>query len=168
MFNLLIKTYQQVSVLITSRPGFCFNLMKHFDSIFMNIGYDEKNRQLFIEKFCTEIASTDYEETAFTEFKDRLKADNILNELCRNPLNLSILCMLVAETNIYVPHTRTALYMEMENFIIQKASMTLGIDLEDLREKCRALEGIAYHGITRGVQHVSDCYSKSYIYCLRF
>ena len=101
-----------MALLLTSRPGYAVNLMKYFDSVFINIGYDIKRRLEFIDKFAAETACEE-SESYFQSFKARIEADGVLSELCRNPLNLSILCMLVGETNLDLPKTRTALYEEV-------------------------------------------------------
>ena len=108
--------------------------MKYFDSVFINIGYDVGRRLEFIDKFAAE-TSTAESAPSFESFKARMEADGVLSELCRNPLNLSILSMLVGETNLELPKTRTALYEEvriiMNNYnIFNKNTDTYKLSLE--------------------------------------
>ena len=112
-----------MALLLTSRPGYAVNLMKYFDSVFINIGYDIKRRLEFIDKFAAEMACEE-SESYFQSFKARIEADGVLSELCRNPLNLSILCMLVGETNLDLPKTRTALYEEVGIVLYNSSRLT--------------------------------------------
>ena len=144
------KVLSHISVLVTSRPGFTLNLLKHFDSTFVIVGYGEEQRIEFIEKFASICDVASHEQ--FQSFKFRLSADQVLSHLCRNPLHLVILCMLLddSESSDYLPQTKTELYDEMHEFILKRACESLQYSFEDFKNKCSPLAAIAFKGLVEG------------------
>ena len=90
-------------------------------------------------------------------FKQRLQADSVLSRLCRNPLNLCILCLLLEEnTTASLPQTKTDLYVAMEEFIVNRAASSMGKSYEHIKALCAPLDAIAYQGLISGRSTVSE------------
>ena len=154
------KILSHISVLVTSRPGFALNMLKYFDSIFVIVGYGEQQRLEFIDKF---LAAMDDPRALprFEAFKQRLAADDVLGQLCRNPLHICILCMLVEDStqkagSTALPQTKTELYEEMEEFIIRRSADSLCKDYDELKTVCSPLDKIAYNGLLQGKNSVAE------------
>ena len=93
----------------------------------------------------------------FEAFKQRLQADSVLSRLCRNPMNLCILCLLLEEnTTASLPQTKTDLYVAMEEFIMNRAASSLGTSYEQIKAVCAPLDAIAYEGLISGRTTVSE------------
>ena len=162
-FNKLIngRILSRISVLVTSRPGFALNMIKCFESIFVIVGYGEQQRLEFIRKF---VAAMCEEQVLarFESFKARLVADEVLSQLCRNPLHLCILCLLIEDAattssaSSDLPQTKTELYQEVEEFIIRRSAGSQGRTYDELKAICSPLDQMAYHGLLRGDSSVTE------------
>ena len=148
------KILSKSHVLVTARPGFLCSHVKCFDSILLNIGYSAHQQIEFAKKFIEDIVGEDASEM-YGDFIQKLDNDELMKDLCRNPLHLSILCMLQIEYGKDVPKSRTALYQQMHSFIMRRASSKVGIPHEEFVKKCSPLYKIAYNGLIQGRHRVT-------------
>ncbi|ELU17180.1 hypothetical protein CAPTEDRAFT_201063 [Capitella teleta] len=93
LLNQLIekRIMRNATVLVCSRPAHLKQL-QIFDSIFVVSGFDEKHQVEYVDKFAKQ---GNLSRGPLAEL--RLKMTNELQDLCRNPLILTILCMLCSE-----------------------------------------------------------------------
>lgn len=142
-------------MLVTARPGAVLSILKNFTSVFINVGYDAKRRSEFVLRFAREIAS-DSCQPLFEELINRFQFDSVLNDLCRNPLNLSILCMLIAESKATLPSSKTSLYQELQRFILQRASNSLKMDAETLEQLTNPLSEVAFTSLLDNCTQIEE------------
>ncbi|ELT89826.1 hypothetical protein CAPTEDRAFT_195006, partial [Capitella teleta] len=90
------------TLLITSRPNFLQNKLSLFDSKFKVEGYDKEEQLKHVERYAA------HQNIASAPFESMLEEESII-DLCSNPLNLTLLCLL-REEDTQLMITRTALY----------------------------------------------------------
>ena len=140
------KLLSRCHLLITSRPSFMSSHVKSFDSVLLNIGYSADQQVEFVKKFIGDLA----EEKPSEEFILKIRNDELVKDLCRNPLHLSILCMLQCDHGAEVPSSNTQLYQQMKEFIMKRTSSKIGLTHEEFIEKCKPLYKIAMVGLNEG------------------
>lgn len=148
-------------VLVTSRPTHILPMLKHFDSLFVINGYDRHLRKEFVEKFAQEMdLPFDY----FSDLLQKTQKDSAFKDICRNPLNLSILCLLLVQQKDMLPTSRAGLYGEMHDFIIKRAQEKLGnITEEELGQKLlQPLYHISFDALDRGLDYLSESDLKKF------
>ena len=111
-----------VTVIVTSRPGYGPELLKHYDSLFVIAGYDNDAKQDLIMKFSGAV------ERDLSSLTQLVVQDTILCELCQNPLNLFLCCMLSSEEDIPMPENKTDLFSHLVDFSMEKFCREDGID----------------------------------------
>uniref|UniRef100_X1ZZK6 Caspase family p20 domain-containing protein n=2 Tax=Capitella teleta TaxID=283909 RepID=X1ZZK6_CAPTE len=97
------KRLKHKILLITSRPNFLENKQRHFESTFTVEGYDEEERLEHVKQYAAA-----QETSPQQPFISMLEEESI-RDLCSNPLNLTLLCLL-REEDTQLRNTRTALY----------------------------------------------------------
>ena len=136
------------TVLLTSRPQYAMHLLKYFDSQFTVNGYSQKRMDEFIKKYSSDMAVPI---ETFDSLLKRINSYSSMKDICRNPLNLCFLCILCEERNGILPYTRTEIYDEIVDMLLQKASVRLGIPIEELEWHLKQLCSLAFDGIKRNV-----------------
>ncbi|ELT87817.1 hypothetical protein CAPTEDRAFT_194205 [Capitella teleta] len=114
------------TLLITSRFNFLENKQRHFESRFTVEGYDEEERLEHVKRYA------EHKNIASAPFESMLKDKSIL-DLCSNPLNLTLLCLL-REEDTQLRITRTALYTSIHRIIKQKAAKRLKLIEAEVEE----------------------------------
>lgn len=136
------------TVLLTSRPQYAMHLLKYFDSLFAVNGYSQKRMDEFIKKYASDMAVPI---ETFDSLLKRINSYSSMKDICRNPLNLCFLCILCEERKGALPYTRTEIYDEIVDMLLQKASVRLGIPIEKLEWHLEQLCSLAFDGIKRNV-----------------
>ncbi|ELU14998.1 hypothetical protein CAPTEDRAFT_186284 [Capitella teleta] len=120
------RVLKDATVLLSCRPAFL--KFRFFDSIFVVHGFDEEHQIEYVERFAHEINLS-----SNSLLKLQQKMSNELQDLCRNPFILTILCMLCSENSAQLPSTRAGVYKAVHEFFIEKASRKMGRDKEDIK-----------------------------------
>ena len=149
------KILSKSHVLVTARPVFMSSHVKSFDSVLLNIGFSASQKTEFATKFIEDIVEKDASKK-YADVMQKLQDDKLMKDLCRNPLHLSILCMLQIEYGKDVPKSRTALYQQMHSFIMRRASSKVGTLHKEFAEKCSPLYEMAYNHLIKGSHRVAQ------------
>ncbi|ELT99699.1 hypothetical protein CAPTEDRAFT_217196 [Capitella teleta] len=115
------RVLKDATVLLSSRPAFL--KFRFFDSIFVVQGFDEEHQIEYVDRFALQLNLSMDSLAAL-----RQKMSNELQDLCRNPFILTILCMLCSEDSPQLPSTRAGIYKAVHEFFIEKASQKTGHD----------------------------------------
>ncbi|ELU10242.1 hypothetical protein CAPTEDRAFT_200415 [Capitella teleta] len=116
------------TLLITSRPNFLQNKLSLFDSKFKVEGYDKEEQLKHVERYAA------HQNIASAPFESMLEEESII-DLCSNPLNLTLLCLLrEEEEDTQLRNTRTALYTSIHRIIKEKAAKRLNLAPEKVEE----------------------------------
>ncbi|ELU10731.1 hypothetical protein CAPTEDRAFT_210758 [Capitella teleta] len=114
------------TLLITSRPNFLQNKLSLFDSKFKVEGYDKEEQLKHVKRYA------EHQNIASAPFESMLKERSI-RDLCSNPLNLTLLCVL-REEDTQRRNTRTALYTSIHRIIKEKAAKRLKLIEAEVEE----------------------------------
>ncbi|ELU14822.1 hypothetical protein CAPTEDRAFT_202772 [Capitella teleta] len=114
------------TLLITSRPNFLQNKLSLFDSKFKVEGYDKEEQLKHVKRYAA------HQNIASAPFESMLKERSI-RDLCSNPLNLTLLCLL-REEDTQLRNTRTALYTSIHRIIKEKAAKRLKLIEAEVEE----------------------------------
>ncbi|ELT87521.1 hypothetical protein CAPTEDRAFT_201655 [Capitella teleta] len=101
------------TLLITSRFNFLENKLRHFESRFTVEGYGKEERLQHVKRYA------EHQRIDPKPFISMLKERSV-RDLCSNPLNLTLLCLL-REEDTQLRITRTALYTSIHRIIRRKA-----------------------------------------------
>ena len=135
------KILSRCTVLVTSRPGCALRLLGEFDAFYIIVGYGVEKRCEFVDRYATElVGGSDIRTSCMLDRLRRLlETDDAIADLCCNPLNLSILCMLFGERSGSPPRTRTELFSEVVEFVVHRAGIRLGLSDSRLQEMMNSL-----------------------------
>ncbi|ELU08675.1 hypothetical protein CAPTEDRAFT_215083 [Capitella teleta] len=111
------KRLKHKPLLVTSRPNFLENKQRHFESTFTVEGYNNREQLKHVKRYAA------HKRIDPKPFICMLKEESII-DLCSNPLNLTLLCLL-REEDTQLRITRTALYTSIHRIIKQKAAKRL-------------------------------------------
>ncbi|ELT99243.1 hypothetical protein CAPTEDRAFT_201857 [Capitella teleta] len=114
------------TLLITSRFNFLQNKLSFFDSKFKVQGYDEEEQLQHVKRYAK------HKNIASAPFESMLK-DKSIRDLCSNPLNLTLLCLL-REEDTQLRITRTALYTSIHRIIRRKAGERMDLTEAEVEE----------------------------------
>ncbi|ELU14900.1 hypothetical protein CAPTEDRAFT_185549 [Capitella teleta] len=120
------KRLKHKTLLVTSRPNFLENKQRHFESTFTVEGYNYRERLEHVKRYAA------HKNIASAPFESMLKEESI-RDLCSNPLNLTLLCLL-REEDTQLMITRTALYTAIHRIIKQKAAKRLKLIEAEVEE----------------------------------
>ncbi|ELU15937.1 hypothetical protein CAPTEDRAFT_213159, partial [Capitella teleta] len=120
------KLLKHKTLLITSRPNFIKNKLLHFHSTATVEGYNEKEQLEHVRRYA------EHKKIASAPFESLIKEESV-RDLCNNPLNLTLLCLL-REEDTQLMNTRTALYTAIHRIIKQKAANRLNLTPEKVEE----------------------------------
>ncbi|ELU12675.1 hypothetical protein CAPTEDRAFT_204216 [Capitella teleta] len=142
---------RHTNILLTSRRGFLQEKLKYFDLIFEVEDYDEQQQLKHIERFA------EHQKLPMSQFKSLLEVNEVEN-LCKNPLHLTLLCLLHIETDVRT-RTQTELYSEIHGFILRKVIERMKLTEEDIEHRLlRPLYQLAFEAFENGedVLHERD------------
>ncbi|ELU11508.1 hypothetical protein CAPTEDRAFT_193920 [Capitella teleta] len=111
---------------ITSRFNFLQNKLSFFDSKFKVEGYDKEEQLEHVKRYAA------HKNIASAPFESMLKEKSV-RDLCNNPLNLTLLCLL-REEDTQLMITRTALYTSIHRIIRRKASERMDLTEAEVEE----------------------------------
>ncbi|ELU15272.1 hypothetical protein CAPTEDRAFT_193746 [Capitella teleta] len=120
------KRLKHKPLLVTSRPNFLENKQQHFESRFKVEGYNYRERLEHVKRYA------EHKNIASAPFESMLEEESII-DLCSNPLNLTLLCLL-REEDTQLRITRTALYTSIHRIIKQKAAKRLKLTEAEVEE----------------------------------
>ncbi|ELU10023.1 hypothetical protein CAPTEDRAFT_193316 [Capitella teleta] len=120
------RVLKDATVLLSCRPA--FQKFRFFDSIFVVYGFDEEHKIEYVDRFAHEM---NLSPNSLVELQQKMS--NELQDLCRNPFILTILCMLCSENSPQLPSTRADIYKAVHEFFIENASRKTGRDKDDIR-----------------------------------
>ncbi|ELU01319.1 hypothetical protein CAPTEDRAFT_215869 [Capitella teleta] len=147
------KRLKHKPLLITSRPNFLENKQRHFESTFTVEGYDEEEQLKHVERYAK------HQNIASAPFESMLEEESII-DLCSNPLNLTLLCLL-REEDTQLRITRTALYTEIHRIIRRKAGERMDLTEAEVEESLlRPLYQFAFEAYQRNETVVREKDSK--------
>lgn len=119
------KLASNSTVLLTSRPNYLREMLKHFDTKLYVDGFDAQQRQQYVEKFARHV------HRPLSEFEYLLDENSGFADLCCTPLNIAIVCL--TSTMDDAPFSnRTDLYQSVHDFILDKSSVRLNLSREDI------------------------------------
>ncbi|ELT93144.1 hypothetical protein CAPTEDRAFT_214015 [Capitella teleta] len=131
------KLLKHKTLLITSRPNFLQNKLSHFESTFAVEGYDKNEQLEYVKRYAG------HKNIDSALFVSMLKEKSV-RDLCNNPLNLTLLCLL-REEDTQLMNTRTALYTSIHSIIKRKASERMNLTPAQVEESLlRPLYQIAF------------------------
>ncbi|ELU16471.1 hypothetical protein CAPTEDRAFT_214242 [Capitella teleta] len=114
------------TLLVTSRFNFLQNKLSFFDSKFKVEGYDKEEQLQHVKRYAA------HQNIASAPFESMLKEKSI-RDLCSNPLNLTLLCLL-REEDTQLMITRTALYTSIHRIIRRKAGERMHLTEAEVEE----------------------------------
>ncbi|ELU14857.1 hypothetical protein CAPTEDRAFT_207567 [Capitella teleta] len=114
------------TLLIASRPNFLQNKLLHFESTFAVEGYDSREQLEHVKRYA------EHKNIDSAPFESMLKEKSIF-DLCNNPLNLTLLCLL-REEDTQLMNTRTTLYTSIHSIITRKAGERLNLIPAEVEE----------------------------------
>ncbi|ELU15669.1 hypothetical protein CAPTEDRAFT_208219 [Capitella teleta] len=114
------------TLLITSRFNFLQNKLAFFESTFTVEGYDKEEQLKHVKRYA------EHKNIASAPFESMLK-DKSIRDLCSNPLNLTLLCLL-REEDTQLRITRTALYTSIHRIIRRKAGERMDLTEAEVEE----------------------------------
>ncbi|ELU15240.1 hypothetical protein CAPTEDRAFT_195773, partial [Capitella teleta] len=120
------KRLKHKPLLVTSRPNFLENKLRHFESTFTVEGYNNRERLEHVKRYA------EHQRIDPMPFISMFKEESI-PDLCSNPLNLTLLCML-REEDTQLRITRTALYTSIHRIIRQKAGERMHLTEAEVEE----------------------------------
>ncbi|ELT99654.1 hypothetical protein CAPTEDRAFT_213366 [Capitella teleta] len=120
------RVLKDATLLLSSRPAFL--KCRLFDSIFFVHGFDKVQQIEYADRLAHE---RNLSPESMGELKQKMS--NELQDLCRNPFIVTILCMLCSETSPHLPSTRTGVFKAVHEFFIEKASRKNGRGKDDIK-----------------------------------
>ncbi|ELT89381.1 hypothetical protein CAPTEDRAFT_202699 [Capitella teleta] len=120
------KRLKHKPLLVTSRPNFLENKQRHFESTFTVEGYNYREQLEHVERYAA------HKNIASAPFESMLEEESII-DLCSNPLNLTLLCLL-REEDTQLRITRTALYTSIHRIIRRKAGERMDLTEAEVEE----------------------------------
>ena len=144
------KIFKKSYVMATTRPEGLNNVQQHFEgcSVYTITGLNKSNTETFVRKYFSPLRKKTAE-----KFIRYLKSHTELMEMCNNPLNLLLFCLLWEDLNGMLPTDFTTLYSKLidcllERFIHKK-------EIECSKEMCQLhlilpLSSLAYQSQKQG------------------
>ncbi|ELU14168.1 hypothetical protein CAPTEDRAFT_189331 [Capitella teleta] len=116
----------EATVLIASRPNYLRDMLKNFDSTLSIGGFNREQKRLYVERFA------EFRKQNMRRFEHLLDDKTEIASLCSNPLNLSILCLLISTEENQRIETRSELYSSVHRFLKKKASKRMRRSLDKI------------------------------------
>ncbi|ELT89197.1 hypothetical protein CAPTEDRAFT_189875 [Capitella teleta] len=131
------KIVKHKTLLLTSRRNFLRNKLMYFHSTFAVEGYNMDEQLKHVRRYAEE------KKIDSAQFEPMLKEENV-HDLCDNPLNLTLLCML-HEEDTHSLNNRTEVYSSIQDIIKRKASVRMDLTPTEIEDSfLRPLYKLAY------------------------
>ena len=141
------KVLPKCYIVATARHEAGIKLRKCCDTLLEVEGFTKKHASAFIAKYFRGRSELAEKLTA------RISQDKILQEMCANPLNTALLCLLCEEFSGTLPENRTKLYLNMIECVLRRYRKKTELpdteeDLTNLyKEQLKTLGLIALNGL---------------------
>ena len=141
------KVLPKCYIVATARHEAGIKLRKCCDTLLEVEGFTKKHASAFIAKYFRGRSELAKKLTA------RISQDKILQEMCANPLNTALLCLLCEEFSGTLPENRTKLYLNMIECVLRRYRKKTELpdteeDLTNLyKEELKTLGLIALNGL---------------------
>ncbi|ELU10931.1 hypothetical protein CAPTEDRAFT_188983, partial [Capitella teleta] len=120
------KLLKHKTVLITSRHNFLQNKLSHFHSTAAVEGCNYREQLEHVKRYA------EHKKIDSAPFESLFAVKNV-QDLCNNPLNLTLVCLLIEE-DTQLLNSRTALYTSIHNIINRKASERMHLTPAEVEE----------------------------------
>ena len=153
-------------VILTSRHEVGRKLRRYCDTLWEIVGFTKKDAKRFIRRYFKNINREDLLENLV----EKIRYSDELRNLSRNPLNVTLLCVLCEDLEGVFPTSRTELYTEIVLCVLRRYEKKQGLSskTEDVmsiyRDDLRHLGRVALHSLRKGElyfeEHESIALSK--------
>ena len=141
---LIGRMLSEVKVLLTSRMHQVDEIEEHFDDHFVNLGYRKTNSQQFVQNFFKTLGVDS--SNSSNMILEKIHNDPLIAELAKNPLSLTLLCLLMQETN-RLPKSITQLYDVLVHSLLSRHTKDRFQDQLISSQLIEELEELAYRKI---------------------
>ena len=153
-------------VILTSRHEVGRKLRRYCDTLWEIVGFTEEDANSFIRRYFKSINREDLLENLL----QKIRYSHELRNLSKNPLNVTLLCVLCEDLEGVFPTSRTELYTEIVLCVLRRYEKKQGLSskTEDVmsiyRDDLRHLGRVALHSLRKGElyfeEHESIALSK--------
>ena len=150
-------------VMLTSRHEVGRKLRRYCDTLWEIVGFTEQDANSFIRTYFENINREDL----LGNFLQQIRYSRELRNLSKNPLNVTLLCVLCEDLEGVFPTSRTELYTEIVLCVLRRYEKKQGLSCksEDLisiyREDLIHLGRVALHAIRKGQLYFEEHESGS-------
>ena len=110
-------------VILTSRHEVGRKLRRYCDTLWEIVGFTKKDAKRFIRRYFKNINREDLLENLV----EKIRYSDELRNLSRNPLNVTLLCVLCEDLEGVFPTSRTELYTEIVNCVLRRYEKKQGL-----------------------------------------
>ena len=150
-------------VILTSRHEVGRKLRRYCDTLWEIVGFTKKDTRRFIRRYFKSINREDLLE----KLLEKIRYSNELRNLSKNPLNVTLLCVLCEDLEGVFPTSRTELYTEIVLCVLRRYENKQGLSSksEDLmsiyRDDLVHLGRVALHSLRKGELYFEEHESGS-------
>ena len=150
-------------VILTSRHEVGRKLRRYCDTLWEIVGFTEQDANSFIRRYFKSINREDLLENLL----EKIRYSDDLRILSKNPLNVTLLCVLCEDLEGVFPTSRTELYTEIVLCVLRRYEKKQGLSskTEDLmsifREELVLLGRVALHSLRKGELYFEEHESGS-------
>ena len=150
-------------VILTSRHEVGRKLRRYCDTLWEIVGFTKKDAKRFIRRYFKNINREDLLENLV----EKIRYSDELRNLSRNPLNVTLLCVLCEDLEGVFPTSRTELYTEIVLCVLRRYEKKQGLSskTEDVmsiyRDDLRHLGRVALHSLRKGELYFEEHESGS-------
>ena len=150
-------------VILTSRHEVGRKLRRYCDTLWEIVGFTEEDANSFIRTYFKNIKREDLQENLL----QKIRYSHELRNLSKNPLNVTLLCVLCEDLEGVFPTSRTELYTEIVQCVLRRYENKQGLSnkSEDLmsvyRDDLVHLGRVALHSLRKGELYFEEHESGS-------
>ena len=150
-------------VILTSRHEVGRKLRRYCDTLWEIVGFTEEDANSFIRRYFKNINREDLLE----KLVEKIRRSRELEDLSKNPLNVTLLCVLCEDLEGVFPTSRTELYTEIVLCVLRRYEKKQGLSskTEDLisiyRDDLIHLGRVALHSLRKGELYFEEHESGS-------
>ena len=150
-------------VILTSRHEVGRKLRRYCDTLWEIVGFTEEDANSFIRTYFKNIKREDLQENLL----QKIRYSDELRNLSKNPLNVTLLCVLCEDLEGVFPTSRTELYTEIVLCVLRRYEKKQGLSSksEDLmgifRDDLVLLGRVALHSLRKGELYFEEHESGS-------
>ena len=150
-------------VILTSRHEVGSKLRRYCDTLWEIVGFTEEDANSFVRTYFKNINREDLLENLL----EKIRYSHELRNLSKNPLNVTLLCVLCEDLDGVFPTSRTELYTEIVLCVLRRYEKKQGLSskTEDLmsiyRDELVDLGRVALHSLRKGELYFEEHKSGS-------